>query len=148
MLEYRLPGASCRPAQPSARAWGRYAGLYAVLPEAIAWRALFAAPTSLSPRPAGISSVRRDDRDRFVDHSRCHSAAGAAPHQQHDGGCGQMRRTTTAEVRVDEGKATSSGTARRPTDHVGCSRVPHPDRMRQTTTAGCCHGRPKTRQWR
>jgi len=29
-----------------------YAGLYAVLPEAIAWRALFAAPTSLSPRPA------------------------------------------------------------------------------------------------
>src|SRR5580693_10326748 len=23
MLEYRLPGASCRPAQPSARAWGR-----------------------------------------------------------------------------------------------------------------------------
>ena len=28
-----------------------YAGLYAVLPEAIAWRALFAAPTSLSPRP-------------------------------------------------------------------------------------------------
>ena len=29
-----------------------YAGLDAVLPEAIAWRALFAAPTSLSPRPA------------------------------------------------------------------------------------------------
>ena len=26
-----------------------YAGLYAVLPEAIAWLALFAAPTSLSP---------------------------------------------------------------------------------------------------
>ena len=30
-----------------------YAGLYAVLPEAIAWLALFAAPTSLSPRPGG-----------------------------------------------------------------------------------------------
>ena len=59
MLEYRLPGASCRPAQPSGPGLGAlvYAGLYAVLPEAIAWRALFAAPTSLSdavpgPRPS------------------------------------------------------------------------------------------------
>jgi hypothetical protein len=34
-----------------------YAGLYAVLPEAIAWRALFAAPTSLSPRPAANDAV-------------------------------------------------------------------------------------------
>ena len=34
-----------------------YAGLYAVLPEAIAWLALFAAPTSLSPRPAANDAV-------------------------------------------------------------------------------------------
>jgi len=32
-------------------------GLYAVLPDAIAWRALFAAPTSLSPRPAANDAV-------------------------------------------------------------------------------------------
>ena len=59
MLEYRLPGASCRPAQPSGPGLGAlvYAGLYAVLPEAIAWRALFAPPTSLSPRPAANDAV-------------------------------------------------------------------------------------------
>jgi hypothetical protein len=37
-----------------------YAGLYAVLPEAIAWRALFAAPTSLSPRPAANDAPSHD----------------------------------------------------------------------------------------
>jgi hypothetical protein len=59
MLEYRLPGASCRPAQPVGPGLGAlvYAGLYAVLPEAIAWRALFAAPTSLFPRPAANDAV-------------------------------------------------------------------------------------------
>jgi len=42
-----------------------YAGLYAVLPEAIAWRALFAAPTSLSPRPAANDAVP-DPRPSFA----------------------------------------------------------------------------------
>ena len=58
MLEYRLPGAVQTGAAvgPGLGALV-YAGLYAVLPEAIAWRALFAAPTSLSPRPAANDAV-------------------------------------------------------------------------------------------
>ena len=58
MLEYRLPGA-VHPgaAVGSGLAALVYAGLYAVLPEAIAWRALFAAPTSLSSRPAANDAV-------------------------------------------------------------------------------------------
>jgi hypothetical protein len=34
-----------------------------------------------------------------------------------------MRQTTTAEVRPDGGKATSSGAARPRCSHVGCQRV-------------------------
>src|SRR6202140_383838 len=59
MLEYRLPGAVQTDAAvgPGLGALV-YAGLYAVLPEAIAWRALFAAPTSLSPRPRRTTRCR------------------------------------------------------------------------------------------
>jgi hypothetical protein len=48
-----------------------------------------------------------------------------------NGKSGQMGRTTTAEVRLDRGKATGSGIARRairrfPAKGVGCNRISLP----------------------
>jgi hypothetical protein len=47
--------------------------------------------------------------------SRSWFGCGRRPYQ-HDGDCGQMRKTKMAEACLDEAKATSSGTAGRPTD--------------------------------
>jgi hypothetical protein len=40
-----------------------------------------------------------------------------------------MRQTTTAEVRIDEGKATSSGAARQASHRFGCPRHPLPSNL-------------------
>jgi hypothetical protein len=53
--------------------------------------------------------------------------ANAASHGR-EGCWDQMRQTTTAEVRLDEGKATRSGAARQPTHGFGSQR--HPSRAK------------------
>jgi hypothetical protein len=54
-----------------------------------------------------------------VAHRPVAGAAGASM----TGRSGQTRQTTTAEVRLDQGKATSFGPARRATRRFGCKRV-------------------------
>jgi hypothetical protein len=72
-------------------------------------------PWPLRHVPDGRGRDAAADVPRYPNADRL--AAGAARTSMTD--CVQVPQTTTVEVRLDQAKATSSGTARRPTDCVG-----------------------------
>jgi hypothetical protein len=62
-------------------------------------------------------------RQMFRDILRLIARLRAHQRRQHEGGSGQIRQATAAEVRLDEGRATSSSAETRATRRFGCKRA-------------------------